>query len=320
MATIEYKGQLYSCEKNESVLDALLRQDAELSYGCRAGACQACMLKLEEGAVPEQAQRGLKDTQKSEGYFLACSCYPEQDIKLDSADELATQPSKVVAIEMLSDEVTGLSLTPAEAFEYRPGQFINIHKAEGVVRSYSLASVPALDEPLQLHVRRIEKGVVSGWIHDQLKLDDEIEIDGPYGECFYMPGDQQQPILMIGSGTGLAPLYGILRDALQQGHKGDIHLYHGSREPAGLYLQDELKALAAKHDNVHYLAALSSEAQLDGVAHGRALDLALQQLGNLKGYRVYLCGNESMVQQAKKRTFLAGANMKDILADPFTVS
>lgn len=318
MTTIQYRGKAYGCEPEESVLEALLRQGAELDYGCRAGACQACMLKLEQGSVPEQAQKGLKDTQKMEGFFLACSCYPEQDIELSSAGGAVTQRAKVAAIDALSDEIVALSLMPEQVFEYKSGQFINIHKGAGVVRSYSLASVPALNEPLQLHVRRIKNGVVSGWLHDQLKCGDEVEIDGPHGECFYLPGDQQQPILMIGSGTGLAPLYGILRDALQQGHQGDIYLFHGSREPAGLYLQDELTNLTAEHGNVHYQASLSSDIAVEGVVQGRALDLALNQLANLKGYRVYLCGNASMVQQAKKRAFLAGANMQDILADPFT--
>ncbi len=320
MVNIQYKDKNYSCEPDESVLDALLRQGAEVGYGCMAGACQACMLQIDQGSVPEQAQKGLKDTQKQAGYFLACSCFPEEDLMLSSSNELTSVQTSVVAITQLSDEIVGLSLKPEHSIDYKPGQFINIHKAPGIIRSYSLASLNSLDEPLQLHVRRVENGVVSGWINEQLKVGDKVEVDGPHGECFYVQGDQQQPILMIGTGTGLAPLYGILREALHQGHSGNIHLFHGSRNLAGLYLQDELNLLEKNHANVHYQVSLSSDEQVDGITSGRALDIALQQLGNLKGYRIYLCGNEAMVKQAKKQVFLAGANMQDIFVDPFVTT
>ena len=65
----------------------------------------------------------------------------------------------------------------------------------------------------------------------------------PKGNCFYIPDNPEQNLLLIGTGCGLAPLYGIIRDALAQGHRGAIKLYHGSKTVESLYMSKELKVL-----------------------------------------------------------------------------
>ena len=318
MPIIEYAGKQYRSEPQESVLDALLRNGVEVNYGCQAGACQACVLKVEDGEVPQRAQLGLKETQQQQGYFMACCCYPEGDLVISNGASDPQFSATLVSKRQLSSEIVGLTLATDEPITYQAGQFINLHHPDGLIRSYSLASVAALDDMLELHVRRIPDGAVSNWLHDQLQQGDKVTLSGPKGDCFYTPGQPDQPILMIGSGSGLAPLYGILRDALQQGHQGPIYLFHGSREQAGLYLVDELHTMSREYEQFQYTPSLSSECDDKSFQQGRALDLALQAHPSLKGYRVYICGNEAMVLQAKKRAFLAGANMPDIFADPFT--
>ena len=320
MPIIEYAGKQYHSEPQESVLDLLLRNGVEVNFGCQAGACQACVLKVEEGVVPQRAQLGLKETEQQQGYFMACCCYPEGDLVISNGTSDLQFSATLVNKRQLSSEIVGLTLATDQPIAYQAGQFINLHHPDGLIRSYSLASVAALDDKLELHVRRIPNGVVSNWLHDQLQLGEQLTLSGPKGDCFYTPGQPEQPLLMIGSGSGLAPLYGILRDALLQGHQGPIYLFHGSREPAGLYLMNELRVLSGEYEQFHYTPSLSSECDDNQIQQGRALDLALQAHPSLQGYRVYLCGNESMVQQAKKRTFLAGANMSDIFADPFTIA
>jgi ferredoxin-NADP reductase len=123
--------------------------------------------------------------------------------------------------------------------------------------------------------------------------------------------------LLIGTGSGLAPLYGIARDALHQGHRGLIRLYHGSRAAAGLYLGDDLNHLAAAHPNFHYEPCISGASSVSGRDPVAALDRAMRDQPDLSGWRVYLCGNPQMVEAARLATFLAGAASSDILADPF---
>ena len=84
---------------------------------------------------------------------------------------------------------------------------------------------------------------MSGWFHDDAHIGERVSVLGPSGDCFYVPGKEEQPLLLVGTGTGLAPLYGILRDALRHGHRGPIHLFHGALHKGGLYLVEELRRL-----------------------------------------------------------------------------
>lgn len=310
----------YACVDGESVLDTLTRGGESVPSSCRSGICQTCLLRAAEGQVPEASQKGLKDTLRARGYFLACQCVPREALRIERPGaEAGRLAATVRAITPLNRDIVSVALECPDMGDYRAGQFINVFKDERVSRSYSLASAPALDPHLTLHVRKVSQGRVSGWIHESLRLGDRVAVSPALGECFYMPVDFEQPLLLLGTGSGLAPLYGIIRDALHHGHRGPIHLYHGSHHRDGLYLIDELRALAHEYATVHYHPCVSQEDPTEDLRHGRVLDLALKDLTRLGlgGWRTFLCGHPDMVQSAKKRLYLAGVALKDIYADAF---
>lgn len=157
-----------------------------------------------------------------------------------------------------------MTLDSATPLYYRAGQFVNLRRSNGLVRSYSLASVPRLDDCLDIHVKRLSRGRMSNWIFDDLAPGDSLDVQGPNGECFYVSGCPETPLLLIGNGSGLAPLLGIARDAPASSHEGGIHLSHGSRRhPDGLYLDAELRAMDREHDNFIYLSCVSGEEARD---------------------------------------------------------
>jgi len=271
-----------------------------------------------KGRVPENAQKGLKPTLVAQGYFLACSCTPEEDLEIALPNNgIGKLSAKVLGIESLSADIACIKLAPARPLEYKAGQFINFFKDESTIRSYSLASVSQIDSCIKLHVRKIPNGKVSTWIHESLSSGDLVNISEAAGDCFYVSGNPEQGLLLIGTGSGLAPLYGIAQDALLQGHFGPIKLYHGSLNVAGLYLVDELRKLSRKYPNFSYTPCVSEQKAPDGFKEGIVLDIALADVPDLSGWRVYLCGNPAMVNAAKNKTFLAGASMQDIYTDPF---
>ncbi len=320
MYEINYSGRAVACTENETVLECLLRNGIEHPHSCRNGSCQTCMVQAVAGSVPQQASAPLKPSLREQGYFLPCICHPQDNLDIRPVAIMERLQVAVTGIKSLGRNLVQVKLQRPEGFAYRPGQFINLFRDDNISRCYSLASHPHHEDELVLHVRRLPHGRVSGWIHDELSQGDKIEVSGPLGDSFYVVDDQQQPLMLIGTGTGLAPLYGIIRDALHHGHTGPIHLYHGARDAADLYLGEELQRLQAEYGHFHYVPCVSGQASGDRYAAGRALDVALQRHPQLKGWRVFLCGNPEMVKLARKRAFMAGAAMQDIYADAFTVS
>lgn len=317
MAKVVYGGQSYECG-TLSVLDCLTAQGVSVPSSCRSGVCQTCMMSATSGTVPALAQAGLKSTHAAQNYFLACSCFPEQDITVELVDAKARQhQAQITGIEYLNADILGIKLKPLQPFAYKAGQFINFFKDAHTARCYSLASVPTIDDELFLNVRKVPNGLMTSWIFDELKIGDEVTISDASGDCFYVAGNAEQNILLIATGSGLAPLYGIIKDALLNGHRGKLSLYHGSYNTAGFYLVAALQSLAEKHPNFTYTRCVSDGVVVQGYASGMVLDVALAEHPKLSGWRVFLCGNPDMVNAAKQQTFFAGASMRDIFADPF---
>jgi ferredoxin-NADP reductase/ferredoxin len=319
MPKLSFDGRSYDCDPGETVLDALLRQGVDISYSCKRGTCFTCLLRAPEAQIPPSAQRGLRRTVAAEGYFLACCFTPTADeITLHRPREAEMFGRAIVRAKVTASRTAiRLFLEPATALYYHPGQFINLRRADGLTRSYSLASVPRCDPLLELHVRRMANGAMSRWLFDQLEVGDTIDIAGPFGSCFYLQDEPTTPILLVGTGIGLAPLIGIVRDALHAGHTGPMHLYLGSRKPEGLYMQSELRELALAHDNFHYEACVSGVEVPQGQNAGRADDVAFARHPDLEGWRVFLCGVAPMVHAARKRAYLAGARLTEIHAEAF---
>jgi ferredoxin-NADP reductase len=213
-----------------------------------------------------------------------------------------------------------LTIELAEPMDYYAGQFVNLKRADGLMRSYSIANTRTHAHKLSFHIRRLTGGQFSEWAHQEMAVGDSIAVSDPQGSCYYLPNNPEQNMLLIGTGSGLAPLAGIVTEALHHNHQGDIHLYHGSREMDGLYWIDEMRQLEQQYTNFHYTPCVSGGATPQGIAPGRANEVALAALPGLKDWRIYLCGHPDMVNQTKRKAFLKGASFQNIYSDAFHVA
>lgn len=319
MPTIRYGAQDYSALPGETVLDCLLRNGIAVSHSCKAGACQSCLMKGESASIPDSAQKGLKDTQRAQGYFLACCLRPEADLTVSPPGADQRVVARIARLDALNPTVLRVRLETEAPLDYRAGQYVSVIREDGLARSYSLASLP--HEPgLELHVRNIVGGAMSGWLHSQAPIGTQVWLQGPSGNCFYTNSNLDEPLLLAGAGTGLAPLYGIVRDALSQGHRGPIWLFHGAVTPTGLYLTTELTQLARIHPNFHYVRSVLHGDEASEAEAGELDACILKRFPKLGGWRGYVCGDPALVNLLRKKLFLAGMASKAIYADAFLPS
>jgi NAD(P)H-flavin reductase/ferredoxin len=316
---IQYNGSSYDVQAGETVLTCLERHGVNVPSFCRNGVCQTCLLKVTEGTPPAKAQTGLKPSWKRQGFILSCVCDASEPLTLVPSEAAKTYATRVLFAEQASPTVVRLFIEKPPGFEFEGGQFVQLQRpADGVFRPYSIASIPS-DEHLEFHIAVYPDGLFSPWLTSA--AGQEVRLCGPFGECSYVAGEPERPLLLAATGTGLAPIWGVLRAALVAKHQGPIVLYHGARVETELYHGDPLEALHRDNPQVSVvrvcLEAAASKDSDPQIVIGDLSQVVLARHPKPEPARVYLCGSPVFVQTLKKRLYLAGASLSRIHSDPF---
>ena len=327
MTTLTYQQQQLTLKPHETVLDCLLRHGVALPYACKAGMCQACLVKAVNCSATEESSKWIKPALRSRGYTLACQWVPETAACVEQPNLADFAVAATIrSLQPLNSQVLQVILDiadPRSMFAYRPGQYLTATNPFGSARAYSIANDFAVDGYVELHIAATSHGEFTHWLFAAAKTGDLLYLRGPTGHCFYdVREDAAEPLLLAGTGTGLAPLWGIVHDALRQRHSQAIHLYHGGRTAAQLYLVDKLLALAASHPAFHYHPCVIEAPANAGfpVQTGRLEQVVATDMAKAKlaGYRIYLCGAPAFVHGMRKKLYLQGARSEHIHCDPFT--
>lgn len=317
---IHFRGKSFELVAGETVLTALERQGMNVPSFCRSGVCHACVLEAKRGALPARSQKGLKESLKRRGCFLACVCEPDGDLEIDEVGASEPLGARVERVERLSESVLRVMIEAPAGFVYEAGQFVQLERpADGLMRPYSIASLPD-SGLLELHVARLPGGAMSSWL--ATAAGESVRLRGPYGECMYYSDEPERPLLCAGTGTGLAPLLGVVRAAIAAGHRGPIRLYHGSPSVEGLYFWAELQQLLAQAPMLRLTGSVLSGARAEHGGRSEVVvtpldELVLRDAGALAEQRIYLCGHPDLVRKLQRKLYLAGASLERIHADPF---
>lgn len=317
MTVIRYNNQSYLASSDETLLDTLLKHNIDFPHSCKIGTCQSCLTKLVDGEISPEAQNDLKPTLVAKNYFLACQCKPKSDITIALPDQSDTAiSSKIIALSMLNHNVLQVRLSIDDPSLFKAGQYINLVTPNNIIRSYSIANVPK--QYIDLHVKLMPEGLMSDWLSHRAKINTSVHIRGPMGDCFYHnPENSAFPIVLAGTGTGLAPLVGIAKNALENKHQGQIFLIHGGVCEADLYLHEALNQLQKEYTNFEYVPCVLHGS--DTIKYVSMIDVALlEKLNNIQNdVQLFICGPEETTKKLKTKAFLSGVPSASIYSDSF---
>jgi NAD(P)H-flavin reductase/ferredoxin len=295
----------WSVTPGVNLLDALNSAGLSVPYSCRAGSCHACLVRCVSGEPVDALPEALHVDKRAQGWRLSCQCRVVEDLSVEIFDPLRDgSPAQVMAGDWLSASVLRLRLEPERPLRYRAGQHLVLWTTCGVARPYSLASLPGEDPFLEFHIDCRNPGAFAE-VARSLKPGDAIrlgELRG--GALHYDPDWQERPLWLLAAGTGLGPLWGVLRDALRQQHHGAIRVMHMAREH---YLAAELQALAVEHPQmeIELIGPDDFQAALSGLRVTSRQTIAL------------VCGSPASVEAYSKRLYIAGLPRSQLLADVF---
>lgn len=321
---IEAQSSFVACA-TETVLEAARRAGVTLPAECEFGGCGTCRVKLVQGSVHyDEPPLALAPEEAAQGYALMCQARAQADLAISTERVLdAPAPARrrratVVRTQKLCGDVTRLVLAfdDGAPFVFRPGQYLNVLLGEAGSRSFSMASQPG-DAHVELQIREIEGGYFTQTLLGALREGDALDVEGPLGGFGYHEEDYR-PIVMAGTGTGAAPLAGMLAAILAAGDAPPVDLYWGARTQADLYLHEHFSQLAARHEDFRYVPVLSRGGEAWAGARGYVQDAVLADHADLSEHALYLCGSPGMIADARRAFLAHGASVRYLYADSFT--
>jgi CDP-4-dehydro-6-deoxyglucose reductase len=337
----------FSAGEDQSLLEAALQAGLRLPYGCMSGNCGSCRARLRQGSIryPGGPPLGLSAAEIADGQILLCRARARGDLVLEpteirAADDAAIKrlPCRIERTELLAHDVLGvhLRLPAVERLEFAAGQYVDVILPRGRRRSFSIASPPHASRLLELHVRRVVGGEFTETLFARDPRGMLLSIEGPLGRFTYREPEIDQagtavarPLLMVGGGTGLAPLQSILYHLIETGRDlesgrdtearvvRDITLYWGVRQERDLYADMQLRELARTTPGFRYYPVLSEPAAAWPGRRGWVHAAVLADRASLAGHDIYAAGPPAMIGAVRAQFAARGADPARLFCDSF---
>ncbi len=265
-------GHEYRCEDDDTLLRAGLRAGLGFPYECNAGSCGTCKVELVEGDVvslrPDAP--GLTEQDRARNRVLACQSRPASDCRIKArlrADNVprhrpARFRAKLTGHRDLTHDMREFTFTAENAPGFRPGQYALFYlPGLAVPRTYSMSNIDEGGGTWQFIVRRVPGGTGTVALFDKVAIGTHIGLDGPYGLA-YLREECPRDLILVGGGSGLAPVLSLTRGALQTpGLEGrTIHIFYGARSQQDLFDERELSSLPGWGTRIRFTPVLSEPA------------------------------------------------------------
>ena len=329
--TLAPTGQRFAAERHESVLSAALRAGLNLPHSCKGGHCASCRARILSGSIeyPGERPAGITMDESRDGYALLCQARAMTDLTVETREvrpapdvEVKSLPCRIERMERVASDVMAvfLRLPAVEELHFRAGQYLDVMLSEGRRRSFSIAGAPADGRQLELHVRRASSSGFTGQLFDSLRAGTLLRIEGPLGQ-FWLRAESPRPPLMIGGGTGYAPLRAMLRQLIATGDRRPVTLYWGARSEADLYEHAWLGELEARRTGFAYRPVLSGPSQDESNAwpgrRGLVHEAVLADHPDLSGFDVYASGPPGMIEAIRASFVAHGLPREQLFFDSF---
>lgn len=215
-------------------------------------------------------------------------------------------PYVVTALERRTSTIVEAWFCPlAESIEYLPGQYVLLEDAEHrlVPRSYSIANSPRPDGLISMLITRVAGGQTTTWIHDRLRVGDQVSLGGPYG-TFVADRASSGSLLFLAAGSGLAPIRALLDAELATASRRPVTVFFSARTEADVLDRERFAALTATYSRLRFLRTLTRGS--GPAPHGRIPVLLPKLCGDLAGDEVFIAGSSGFVLDCAAAAEAAG--------------
>lgn len=307
---IEPLGETIEVEEGQTILDAALRAGIYLPHACGHGLCGTCKVDIIEGDVEhgDASPFALMDMEKDEGKCLSCCAIPTSDLEIEADveedEDAQNHPVRdyvgvVTKIESVTPRIKSIFIALQENIEFQAGHYINLNlpEVDEYPRAFSISNPPSDKNQIELNISLVQNGKGTKWIHEELRVGDELKFSGPYGR-FFVRESAPEPMIFLAGGSGLSSPKSMIMDLFERDEKRDITLIYGARNQDELYYHELFTEMSVEHSNFTYIPALSDEPESSGWQGARGfVHVAAKEHfnGKFSGHKAYMCGPPPMV-------------------------
>ncbi|SFV32836.1 2Fe-2S iron-sulfur cluster-binding protein [Hyphomicrobium facile] len=317
-------GVEFDAEDNESVLEAAIRHGFDYPRGCQNGVCGDCKSVLVSGRINQApvSKMVLSDQERKEGLFLACKSKVQTDCVVvpclrENLSEQSNINGRISSIDRVGRDVAIVRVKTDQLFsDYHPGQYANVNFGNLPAREYSFANCRG-DHHLEFHIRKVAGGRVSTHVHDRASIGDPVSITGPFGFAYLRPKTRGL-LVLIASGTGLAPIKSILHAAVQAKYADTVHVYQSAQCEEGHYLVEEIRQLCGQLRDANHFRT-SGEAETGATAREQLLALLDANYTVLANATAFLCGSPAIVEACRRALVSKSLPQDRCYADAFVM-
>jgi Na+-transporting NADH:ubiquinone oxidoreductase subunit F len=314
-----------------SLLSSLAEHDIFVPSACGGrGTCAYCKVKVLEGGgtIGPVEDPYLSPVEREGKVRLSCQVKVRTPVKIEVPRELFSVKRFKGVLErkrpLTHDTVElRIRLVGPSTVEFIAGQYIQLQSPEyrgreSVMRAYSISSSPSEKDHIELVIRKVPDGICTTWVFDFLKEGQPIDLSGPYGE-FHL-SNTDAPIIFIAGGSGMAPIYSILRRIRETGSARQATYFFGALRRRDLFYTEELRVLEKELAAFTFIPSLSNEPQDSDWKGERGLVTQVVQkfIPDPSRHEAYLCGSPGMIDASIKVLFDGGMPKEKIFYDKFS--
>ena len=328
--TIEPLGRTIEVNDGQTILDAALREGIYLPHACCHGLCATCKVQITDGEVDhgQASNFALMDYEREEQKCLACCATLQSDVvieaDIDEDPDALNLPiddfdGVVERIENLTPTIKGVWIRLDKPMQFQAGQYVNLTVGALAARAFSLANSPSTGDLIELNIKQVPGGQITGYVHNDLKVGEHVKVVGPYGR-FFTRKSAQLPLIFMAGGSGLSSPKSMIAELLEDDCTLPITLVYGARTRDELYDHDLFVQWTQKYPNFTYVPALSAVEEGDAWNGFRGFvhDAAKTQFDNdFRGHKAYLCGPPLMIESCISTLMQGRLFERDIYTEKF---
>jgi len=314
-----------------SLLSTLGENDSFIPSACGGrGSCAYCKIQVLEGGgmIGPIEEPHLTPEDRKNTVRLSCQVKVRKDLKISIPEELLTvkrYEAKLLHKRPLTYDIIELriELIDPSTIEFVAGQYIQLESEayngnDRVMRAYSISSPPSDKNHIELIIRKVPSGICTTWIFEHLKEEQEISLSGPYGK--FRLTDTDAEIIFIAGGSGMAPIWSILRTLKEKGNTRKATYFFGALTQKDLFFVDELNKLQEELPWFTFIPALSNEPPDSDWKGERGLitEVVARYKPDCTKHEAYLCGSPGMINACIKVVTNAGMPEGNIFYDKFS--